>query len=81
MNLNKIKFNNNENQKISYKTIKQKKITKEHILRLNEQYPPLTDNIPVELKQPFEYENQSIYYGEWVIGQKISFRQGRGIQI
>ena len=41
-------------------------------------YPKLTDGIKVNLRQQVEYENKSIYYGEWNEGSNQ--RHGRGIQ-
>ena len=55
------------------------KITDDEIQKLFKKYPPLNDGVPVELKKRFEYEDKSLYYGEW---EKYSNkRHGRGIQI
>ena len=84
---NNLLFQNNPNrqtQNISstkYTAINQNKITDEDINRLFQQYPPLDDRVPVELKQSVEYENHAIYYGEWSTGPTTSFRHGRGIQV
>jgi hypothetical protein len=43
-------------------------------------YPPLNDNIQVEITSPIEYPtNRSIYFGEWDSKNKV--RHGRGILI
>jgi hypothetical protein len=41
-------------------------------------YKPLNDNVKVSLRAQVEYENKSIYYGEWNVEKNQ--RHGRGIQ-
>jgi hypothetical protein len=43
---------------------------------LFEKYKPSFDDVIVELRDPVEYENGSIYYGEWC--SKTNIRHGRG---
>ncbi|MCQ2819404.1 MAG: hypothetical protein MJ252_19250 [archaeon] len=62
-----------------YTIITSNKITDEDIKKLFQKYPPLNDNVAVELKQTVEYENRAIYYGEWSV--ELNERYGRGIQI
>ena len=46
--------------------------------KLIKNYSPLNDNVNVVRKPPVEYENKSIYFGEWNI--ESDQRHGRGIQ-
>jgi len=62
-----------------FTTVQNSKITDEDIRRLFQKYPPLNEDILVELKQTVEYENNTIYYGEWSLSPYQ--RYGRGIQI
>ena len=55
-------------------------ITKKELENLLEEYPPLDDGIPVEIKGPLQFENNnSLYYGEWDPANNM--RHGRGIQL
>ena len=58
-----------------FKTVENSKITEDEIRRLFQNYPPLKDGIPVELKY-IEYDN-SIYYGEFK--KNDTERHGRGL--
>lgn len=62
-----------------YTMISSGKITQEDIKKLFQKYPPLKDNVEVELKQTVEYENKAIFYGEWSVDKNE--RHGRGIQV
>ena len=62
-----------------FTTVQNSKITEEDIRRLFQKYPPLTDEVLVELKQTVEYENRAVYYGEW--SHNPNERHGRGIQL
>jgi hypothetical protein len=42
-------------------------------------YEPLCDDVAVELRDSVEYENGSIYYGEWC--SKTDQRHGRGFML
>jgi hypothetical protein len=42
-------------------------------------YEPLCDDVIVVLREPVEYENKSIYYGEWC--RKTQQRHGRGFML
>ena len=78
----KIKEKNTLTPNISstrFVTVSNSKITDEEIQKLFENYPPLDDDVPVELKQSVEYENKAIYYGEWE--KNGNKRHGRGIQL
>ena len=84
--LTRSKLKNLENKRFfpidsSYKYIQitSNKITLEDLKKLFQRYPPLTDGIPVTLKQTVEYENKAIFYGEW--SDITNQRYGRGIQI
>ena len=59
-------------------TISTSRISDLEINSLFNQYPPLSDGIPVTLRS-VEFENKSIYYGEMAIDG--NFRHGRGITI
>ena len=61
-----------------FEVIENSKITEDDIKNLFIKYPPLNDDIYVELKKPIQYENYSQYYGE--LSEKNE-RHGRGIQI
>ena len=50
----------------------------EFLNKLIKNYSPLNDNVNVVRKPPVEYENKSIYFGEWNI--ESDQRHGRGIQ-
>ena len=53
-------------------------IIEEELNTLLETYPPLDDNIQVELIFPIEYPKENIiYYGEWDVENNV--RHGRGI--
>ena len=53
-------------------------IKEDELTTLLNTYPPLNDNITVELRSPIEYPNHKTkYYGEWDIAKNI--RHGRGI--
>lgn len=45
---------------------------------LFKQYKPLNDKEKIEVRPPVEYENKSVYYGEWGVNNNL--RHGRGIQ-
>ena len=62
-----------------YCIISSNKITDNDIHKLFQKYPPLDDNVPIELKQTVEYENKAIFLGEW--STLTLMRHGRGIQI
>jgi len=71
-------LNNFPNESNSHYTIIQTdKITEEDIHQLFLKYPPLEDNIQVKLKNPVQYDNKAIYYGEW--NNNNNSRHGRGI--
>ena len=55
------------------------KITKEDLQELLNKYPSLNDGINVSIRPIVEYENGSIYYGEW--DPSTNKRHGRGIQL
>ena len=59
-------------------TISTSRISDLEINSLFNQYPPLSDGIPVTLRS-VEFENKSIYYGEMAIDG--NFPHGRGITI
>lgn len=48
------------------------------LVNLFENYPPLNDGIITIKRPPVEYENKSVYYGEWNV--ENDQRSGRGIQ-
>ena len=72
-NITLLKFSLN-----NFKIIENSKITEEDIKNLFTKYPPLNDDIFVELKKPIQYDNESQYYGEL---SENNERYGRGIQI
>ena len=76
--LDNAQLNNDNNEK--YKEIITDKITKEEYEELINKYPPIGDNVKVEIRNPQEnIIEKFIYYGEWDI--KNNVRHGRGIQI
>lgn len=54
-------------------------LTDTELVNVINAYPVLNDTIEVEIRKPVEYEDGSIYYGEWQKGTNL--RHGRGIQI
>ena len=55
-------------------------ITQEELDNLLKEYPPLNDEIKVEIYGPIQYDNNNtIYYGEW--DSSNNMRHGRGIQL
>ena len=54
-------------------------VSEDDLKLIFEKYPPLQDDVPVELRQSVEYENGAIYYGEWEKSENR--RHGRGIQV
>ena len=68
---------NNDQQNITSQSII---LSDEELSTLLKNYPPLNDNVHVEIISPIEYpSNNIIYYGEWDIENNI--RHGRGILI
>ena len=63
----------------NYKQITTTKLTTDDLSELFEYYPPLNDNIIVELRPPMQSNDKTIYYGEW--DKQTNFRHGRGIKI
>jgi hypothetical protein len=60
-----------------YSEVQTDKITEDDIRQLFLKYPSLeNENIAVKLKNPVQYDNKAIYYGEW---NNDNFRHGRGI--
>ena len=72
------KFTSN-NSYSRYVTVQNSTISEKDIQKFFKKYPPLDDDEPVELKPAVEYENKSIYYGEW--SKNTNKRHGRGIQV
>ena len=54
-------------------------ITENHLRDLFQKYKALNDNIIVTKRQPVEFDNKAIYYGEWNVA--TNQRHGRGIQV
>ena len=52
--------------------------TDEQLNELFQKYKKLMDGVTVQVRQPVEYENKAVYYGEWNISSNQ--RYGRGIQ-
>ena len=78
----KIEEDNKLTANVSYNgyiTVQNSLISEEEIQKLFQKYAPLSDGVPVELKQCVEYENKAIYYGEWA--KNDNKRHGRGIQV
>ena len=66
----------------TYKPITTDKIDQEELKELFRLYPPLDDNIEVEVRSPVQFNafnNKVIYFGEWDIQNNL--RHGRGIQL
>ena len=69
-----------QNRTISRKnSLSRNKIEEEDMVNLFKTYPPLKDNIPIELRQKTTLENQAEYCGEW--STATNERHGRGIQV
>lgn len=84
----RIKFSKSNNIKLVYDSdndyskfyeIDKCPLTEKDLLNVINSYPILNDKYEVEIKKPVEYEDSSIYYGEWLKGSKL--RHGRGIQL
>jgi len=54
-------------------------LTEKDLLNTINSYPIMNDKYEVEIRKPVEYEDGSIYYGEWMKGTKN--KHGRGIQL
>lgn len=54
-------------------------LSEHDLLDVINSYPILGDKFEVEIRKPVEYEDGSIYYGEWL--KKSNNRHGRGIQL
>ena len=78
-NMEQIPETTNYNTTNKYKQISTDKIPKEELDIFLKEYPPLSDNIILEIRPPTLLENEIIYYGEW--DKEKNIRHGRGIQI
>ena len=71
--------NQNTEEPLTYKFITTNKIEQKQLEELFQLYPPLNDNIEVEVRSPAQFSNKVIYFGEW--DKKNNLRHGRGIQV
>ena len=53
-----------QNISTNYSPVQNNLISQSEIQALFEKYSPLSDSIPVSLKNTVEYENHAVYYGE-----------------
>lgn len=54
-------------------------LSEKDLLNTINSYPIMTEKYEVEIRPPVEYEDGSVFYGEWMKGTKN--RHGRGIQL
>ena len=71
-------YNNYETNENKYTLLEEEQITESDINYLFNNYPPLKDEIQIEIKPITEIENGALYYGEW---DKNGNKHGRGIQL
>ena len=64
-NRNKNLNNENEDEPLTYKHIATNKIDQKQLEELFKIYPPLNDDIDVEVRSPAQFSNKVIYFGEW----------------
>ena len=75
--INEVIPNNNLQPNLSSQSLV---VTEDELNELFNKYPPLKDNVKVEIIPPVEYPtNKSVYYGEWDV--KNNIRHGRGILV